>query len=210
METQLYQDAQTILHAAIHAVKPDEAVRRALEGRTFSGKVVLIAAGKAAWQMANTAYECLGTRISGGVVITKYDHVMGLIGNLVCREAGHPVPDSNTFAATALALEAVKDLTEQDTAVPVRLGKETSVSAILGGDTGMLIDKAKKSAVTTEVALAESVTAPVSKGQNLGTMTVKAGDQVLAEVPLVAAEDVPRLTWWDLFVKVLRRVAMAK
>ena len=102
------------------------------------------------------------------------------------------------------------DLTEQDTAVPVRLGKETSVSAILGGDTGMLIDKAKKSAVTTEVALAESVTAPVSKGQNLGTMTVKAGDQVLAEVPLVAAEDVPRLTWWDLFVKVLRRVAMAK
>ena len=102
------------------------------------------------------------------------------------------------------------DLTEQDTAVPVRLGKETSVSAILGGDTGMLIDKAKKSAVTTEVALAESVTAPVSKGQNLGTMTVKAGDQVLAEVPLVAAEDVPRLTWWDLFVKVLRKVAMAK
>ena len=115
MENQLYQDAQTILHAAIHAVKPDEAVRRALEGRTFSGKVVLIAAGKAAWQMANTAYECLGTRISGGVVITKYDHVMGPIGNLVCKEAGHPVPDSNTFAATALALEAVKDLTEQDT-----------------------------------------------------------------------------------------------
>ena len=102
------------------------------------------------------------------------------------------------------------DLTEQDTAVPVKLGKEISVSAVLGGDTEMLIDKGKRSAVTTEVTLMDTVTAPVEKGQNLGTMTVKAGDQVLAEVPLVAAEDVPRLTWGELFVKVLRRVAMAK
>ena len=102
------------------------------------------------------------------------------------------------------------DLTEHDTAVPVKLGKETSVCAILGGDTGMLIDKAKKSTVTTEVTLTDTVTAPVAKGQNLGTMTVRAGDQVLAEVPLVAAEDVARLTWWDLFVKVLRKAAMAK
>ena len=37
-----------------------------------------------------------------------------------------------------------------------------------------------------------------------------AGDQVLAEVPLVAAEDVARLTFWDLFVTVLRKAAMAK
>ena len=102
------------------------------------------------------------------------------------------------------------DLTEQDTAVPVKLGKETSVSAILGGDTGMLIDKAKKSSITTEVTLADTVTAPVAKGQNLGTMTIKAGEQVLTEVPLVAAQDVLRLTFWDLFVTVLRRVAMAK
>ena len=102
------------------------------------------------------------------------------------------------------------DLTEQDTAVTVKLGKETCISAILGTDTQMLIDKAKKGSISTEVTLEESVTAPVSKGQNLGTMTVKAGDQVLAEVPLVAAEDVPRLTWADLFVKVMRRVAMAK
>ena len=102
------------------------------------------------------------------------------------------------------------DLTEQDTAVGVKLGKTPTVSAVLGGDTQMLIDKAKKNTVTTEVTLSDTVAAPVAKGQNLGTMTVKAGEQVLAEVPLVAAEDVPRLTFWDLFVTVLRRVAMAK
>ena len=102
------------------------------------------------------------------------------------------------------------DLTEQDTTVPVKLGKTATATAVLGADTGMLIDKAKKSSITTEVTLSESVTAPVTKGQTLGTMTIKAGDQVLAEVPLVAAEEIPRLTWADLFVKVLRRAAMAK
>ena len=102
------------------------------------------------------------------------------------------------------------DLTEHDTAIPVKLGKEACIRAILGSDTQMLIDKAKKGSITTEVTLAESITAPVTKGQVLGTMTVKAGDNILAEIPLVAEEDVPRLTWWDLFVKVIKRVAMAK
>ena len=101
------------------------------------------------------------------------------------------------------------DLTESNTLVPVKLGKETRIAAQLGADTGMLIDKAKKSTVTTEVTLEESVTAPVEQGQKLGTMTVKAGEEILAQIPLVAGEPVERLTWGDLFVKCLRRAAMA-
>ena len=57
--------------------------------------------------------------------------------------------------------------------------------------------------------LEESVAAPVSQGQRLGTLTVKAGEQVLSQIPLVAAEAVERQSWGDLFVKVLRRAAMA-
>ena len=101
------------------------------------------------------------------------------------------------------------DLTEHNTTIPVKLGKSPALSAVLGGETEMLIDKGKKSSVTTEVTLVETVTAPVAKGQILGTMTVKAGDQLLAEVPLVANEDIPRLTWGDIFVKVLRKATMA-
>ena len=101
------------------------------------------------------------------------------------------------------------DLTEHNTTIPVKLGKSPALSAVLGGETEMLIDKGKKSSVTTEVTLVETVTAPVAKGQILGTMTVKAGDQLLAEVPLVANEDIPRLTWGDIFLKVLRKAAMA-
>ena len=102
------------------------------------------------------------------------------------------------------------DLTDSPSEVPVTLGKERFVQAQLGADTGMLIDKAQRGSVTTEVTLEEGVTAPVSQGQRLGTMRVKAGEQILAEIPLVASECVERLSWGDLFVRVLRRAAMAK
>ena len=94
--------------------------------------------------------------------------------------------------------------------VPVKLGKNAVAVPMLGEAEGLLIDKAQKNAVTTEVTLEESVTAPVSQGQRLGSLRLKAGEQVLSEVPLVASEAIERLTWGDLFIKVLQRTAMAK
>ncbi len=94
--------------------------------------------------------------------------------------------------------------------VPVTLGTTGFVDAIPGEERALLIDKAQKSMISTEITLDESVAAPVSRGQRLGTMTVKAGDQVLAQVPMVASEAVPRLTFWQIFGQVLRRIAMAK
>ena len=101
------------------------------------------------------------------------------------------------------------ELTEAES-VPVKLGVAESVDAVLGDAGGLLIEKAQKNAVTTELYMEESVTAPVSKGQRIGTLTVKAGEQILTELPLVASEAVQRLTLEDLFVKVLKRAAMAK
>ncbi len=115
MNTTMRSHADAIISASIHAVLPDEAVKRALSGREYSGRVILIAAGKAAWQMAKAASDCLGDRIEGGVVVTKYDHVMGPIDGIDCREAGHPVPDENSFSATNAAIEAVSGLTAEDT-----------------------------------------------------------------------------------------------
>ena len=115
MDQQLRNDANAIIRSSINAVKPDEAVSRALAGKNFSGRVVLVAAGKAAWQMAKAAHNCLGSRIDAGVVVTKYEHVMGPIANFVCCEAGHPVPDENSFAGTQKALDLVSGLTAEDT-----------------------------------------------------------------------------------------------
>ena len=115
MNALLRSHADEIVKASIEAVLPDNAVQRALQNKHFPGRVVLVAAGKAGWQMAKAAWDVLGDRIDGGVVVTKYDHVMGPIGPLELCEAGHPVPDENSFAGTAKALAVTENLTEQDT-----------------------------------------------------------------------------------------------
>ena len=112
----LREHADRIVREAIAAVQPDAAVRRALrEIGEFPGRVVLVAAGKAAWRMAKAASDCLGGRIADGVVVTKYGHVPGPVANFACIEAGHPVPDENSFRGTRAALDLVSGLTEKDT-----------------------------------------------------------------------------------------------
>ena len=75
---------------------------------------MLVAAGKAAFEMARAAHEALGDKIAEGVVITKYGHVRGDLPGLSCFEAGHPVPDENSYRATACALKLVNSLSAQD------------------------------------------------------------------------------------------------
>ena len=115
MNTVLRKDADRIIEESIKAVLPDEAVKRALQGfKPSSGKTVLVAAGKAAWQMAAAARQELD-KIDAGIVVTKYEHVKGEIPGIECYEAGHPVPDENSFSATKRALEMVEPLGENDT-----------------------------------------------------------------------------------------------
>lgn len=116
MNTQLRKHADEIIRTGIKAVLPDEAVKRALAGfEKPSGKTVLVAAGKAAWQMAEAASEVVKT--DAGIVITKYDHVMDDIPGIDCFEAGHPVPDQNGFDATEKVIRLVRDLGENDAVI---------------------------------------------------------------------------------------------
>ncbi len=112
----LKEDALFIVKSAISGVMPDAAVRHALQNRTFgSGRLILVSVGKAGYEMAKTASEVLGSRIDQGIVITKYGHAKGSLPKIVIREAGHPVPDENTFSATEEALRMTEDLTSADT-----------------------------------------------------------------------------------------------
>ena len=115
MNRTMRNDAEIIVRTAIEAVKPDAAVRRALQKLTFPGRVFLVAAGKAAWQMAAAALQCLTVPLSGGVVVTKYDHVLGELPGVTCFEAGHPVPDENSFLGTQAALDLTGNLKPSDT-----------------------------------------------------------------------------------------------
>ena len=109
------------------------------------------------------------------------------------------------FANYALVNPEIEVLT-----VPVKLGTADSVRAVPKEAVQLLVDKAQVNQVLVRTELEEQLSAPVSKGQRLGTLTVKVGEQTVTQIPMVAEEAVPRLTWWDIFRIVLGRFAMAK
>ncbi len=126
-QTSLRQDCMRVIGASIAAVLPDAVVKRAL--RKFprgKGKLVLISVGKAAWRMAHAAMDVLGT-VDGGVVITKYGHLLGPLPPLICYEAGHPIPDEKGVAATEAAIAAVRGLTAEDTVLVLLSGGGSAV-----------------------------------------------------------------------------------
>lgn len=112
----LSDDAKKIYTYAIGECLPDKAVQKALRSLELpKERLILVAIGKAAWQMANAAYNELTLRIDRGIVITKYGHSRGQISHFDIYEAGHPVPDQNGIDATNEVLKAVSDLTDRDT-----------------------------------------------------------------------------------------------
>lgn len=122
------EDAEFIIKESISAVMPDEAVRQALAGRDFGGsRLYLIAAGKAAWQMAKAAGDILGKSIHGGLVCTKYGHVKGELNGIRCFEAGHPVPDENSFLAAQAAIDMVSDHEAYDMVIFLLSGGASSL-----------------------------------------------------------------------------------
>ena len=92
--------------------------------------------------------------------------------------------------------------------VPVKLGITDTAKAVPTERGEILIDKGQKTQVTTEIMLETEVTAPVSQGQRLGTMSVKAGEQILKEIPLVAETAVEKVTWGQMFMRLLKKMCM--
>lgn len=100
--------AECIMRESIQRVMPGPAVTTALQNCKFSeGRLYLVAVGKAAWEMANSAVQCLDKKVCAGIVLTKYGHVQGSIKDVVCYEAGHPVPDENALRGTQAILRMV-------------------------------------------------------------------------------------------------------
>lgn len=93
-------------------------------------------------------------------------------------------------------------------AVPVTLGTADTITPVPASGEPLLVDKSKAAGVTTQVTVDENVDAPVEQGRQLGTLTVSSGGEVLAQIPLVAPQSVPRLRWLDLWLRLLKSVAM--
>lgn len=92
--------------------------------------------------------------------------------------------------------------------IPVSLGEQELVTPILQQTAPILIEKSELSRITKTLDLPEGLDAPVAPGQQLGTMTISAGEKVLAQIPVVANAPVQRLTLWQLTLKLLKSMCM--
>ena len=93
-------------------------------------------------------------------------------------------------------------------AVPVELGTAEQVTVTLPNPEPLLVKKGEASAITARAELPESLDAPVQAGQQLGELILEKEGERLASLPLTAGEEVARLTWADLFERLLTRVSM--
>lgn len=104
------------------------------------------------------------------------------------------------FSAYALAHVAPPE----PPTVPVKLGA-SKAAALTPAENVLLVKKEHAGSLTYDTDLPECLTAPVEKGQQVGTLTVRCGDEILREIPLTAAEGVERMTWSGLFLRLLQR-----
>ena len=112
--------------------------------------------------------------------------------------------DAKTLLNYGFSTYALADVTPAERQiVPVKLGRAPSVEAVLEAGK-LLVGKGQAGSLSQTVTLREDLVAPVEKGQTVGTLTVQCGDDTLAELPLTAADTVERMTWGDLFVRLLR------
>ena len=94
--------------------------------------------------------------------------------------------------------------------VAVHLGKAAAVPVELVDRREILVDKAKRTSLSAKVELVQAVPAPVEKGQKLGTIKVYSDEKMLIQLPLVAGTAVEKLSYWDVYKIVLRRLSTAK
>ncbi len=98
---------------------------------------------------------------------------------------------------------------QEGATVPVTLGTAASVGAVPGAAAELLVQKDQVNSIQSEITLDPETMAPVSQGQKLGTLTVRCGEQILTQIPLVAENSVPRVTWGQMFGRLLGRILMA-
>ncbi len=114
--------------------------------------------------------------------------------------------DAKTLLGYGFSTYALETIVPQEALppIPVELGTQATVQPVLGEGTALLLEKAKAGQLSQSVELAESAAAPVARGDTLGTLTVTAGEETVAQIPIVAGEDVARVTFSQMFTRLLR------
>ena len=119
--------------------------------------------------------------------------------------------DAKALLSYGFSTYALKTIVPEEALppVPVELGTQATVQPVLGEGNVLLLEKARAGGLTQTVELVDSVAAPVEAGDRLGTLTVTAGEETAAEIPILAGETVPRVTFSQMLRRLLRTAFLA-
>ena len=119
--------------------------------------------------------------------------------------------DAKTLLSYGFSTYSLEHVTPQEALPPVtvRLGTQATVQPVLEEGSALLLEKSKAGTLEQTVSLAEAVEAPVAKGTPLGTLTITSGEETVAELALVAGEEIPRITFGQMLLRVLQTAFLA-
>ena len=119
--------------------------------------------------------------------------------------------DAKTLLSYGFSTYSLEHVTPQEALPPVtvRLGTQATVQPVLEEGSALLLEKSKAGTLEQTVSLAEAVEAPVAKGTPLGTLTITSGEETVAELALVAGEEIPRITFGRMLLRVLQTAFLA-
>ena len=101
-------------------------------------------------------------------------------------------------------LATVAPAGEQQGSVKVDKGKTDEVFAVPAYDVNVMVKAGEAGAVKKEVVLSEKIAAPVAKGTEIGSITLRVNGEVAVTAPLVAEKDVPKVTFFGAILKLIR------
>lgn len=93
-----------------------------------TGNIYILGAGKASASMAHYVIKFLGERIVDGHIVTKYGYYCNL-GRIKVTEAGHPVPDKNSYLAARELTDIADRASENDLVICLWSGGGSSLLA---------------------------------------------------------------------------------
>lgn len=88
--------------------------------------------------------------------------------------------------------------------IAVELGEADYVQPILGESAQLLLPKNTAASITKTVDIEEGLSAPVTEGQQVGTLTVNSADGEIAKIPIVAGDSVAKLSWFQVYGKFMQ------
>ena len=129
LQVPLKEPILAALSTALREFSTFPELRKHLMSGSFSSRVHLLAIGKSAFPMAKVAWQILSLRnlTCDGYLLTKYGHVSGTLPGLTVLEAGHPVPDANSFRHSATIVTWLQSLPPRDTLLILLSGGGSSL-----------------------------------------------------------------------------------